>query len=199
MKNIGYLLILAIALLLSSCSGSESSGEKLDYEQTKKMIVDILKTDEGKKAIKEILSEQEIIQDVIMDQALVKKTIQETLNSEKGAKFWKKSFEDPKFVESVAQSMKKEHEKLIKELMKDPEYQGMMIDLLKDPSLKADIAQSLKSKDFREHLREVVTETLESPLYKAKIQEILLKASEETESGKKDKEKQDGNDGGANS
>ncbi|CAM4204197.1 spore germination lipoprotein GerD [Lederbergia lenta] len=198
MKKIGYLLFLSVVLLLSSCSGSESNGEKLDYEQTKKMIVDILKTDEGKKAIKEILADQEIIQEVVMDQAIIKETIQKNLNSEKGAKFWKKSFEDPKFAESVAKSMKKEHETLIKELMKDPEYQGMMIDILKDPSLKADIAESLKSKEFREHLREVVTETIESPLYKVKIQEILLKAAEEMESGKKEEDKQDGSQQGGN-
>ncbi|MEK3889052.1 spore germination lipoprotein GerD [Bacillus sp. FSL K6-3431] len=188
MKKIGCLLLLSVVFLLSSCNGSESGGEKLDYEQTKKMIVDILKTDEGKKAIKDILADQEIMQEVAMDQAVIKETIEKTLTSEKGTKFWKKSFEDPKFAESIAKSMKKENEQLLKGLMKDPEYQGMMIDLLKDPSLKDDIAESLKSKEFREHLRKVVTETIESPLYKVKIQEILLKAAEEMEGGKQKEE-----------
>ncbi|MEH7549669.1 GerD family protein, partial [Neobacillus vireti] len=37
----------------------------------------------------------------------------------------------------------------------------------------------LKSKEYREHLQKVITETIDSPLYKAKIQELLLKAAEE--------------------
>ena len=30
---------------------------KIDYEQTKKMVVDILKTDDGKKAIQELMAD----------------------------------------------------------------------------------------------------------------------------------------------
>jgi spore germination protein D len=182
--------------VISGCSQNEGGGGQLEYEETKKMVVDILKTDDGKKAIQEIMSDDKMKQELVMDQAIVSSTIEETLTSDKGAEFWKKSFEDPKFAESVAKSMKKENEQLLKDLMKDPEYQGMMIDVLKDPELEKQMTTILKSKEYREHLQKVMTETFESPLFKTKIQDILIKAAEETGAGKKEEEQGGGSEEG---
>ena len=70
------------------------------------MVVDILKTDDGKKAIQDVLSDEKLKQKLIMDQAVVTETIQKTLTSEKGIEFWKKTFEDPKFAETIAKICK---------------------------------------------------------------------------------------------
>ncbi|MED3548843.1 spore germination lipoprotein GerD [Cytobacillus praedii] len=177
-----------LIMMLAGCGSGEAGGNNLDYEQTKKMIVDILKTDDGKKAIQELMEDDKMKQKLVMDQAVVSETIEKTLTSDKGTEFWKKSFEDPKFAESIAKSMKKENEKLLKDLMKDPEYRGMMIEVLKDPELEKEVTNVLKSKEYREHLQTVVTETFESPLFKAKIQEILLKAASEVKTGEKEGE-----------
>jgi spore germination protein D len=180
MLNGKKLLLLAFMLVaLSGCTGAEESGGEVDYEQTKKMVVDILKTDDGKKAIQEVMSDEKMQEKLVMDQKVVTDTIVKTLTSEKGAEFWKKNFEDPKFAESIAKSMKKENETLLKNLMKDPEYRGMMIEVLKDPELEKELTTILKSKEYRGHVQKVVTETFESPLFKVKMQEILLKAAEE--------------------
>ena len=87
----------------------------MDYEETKKMVVDILKTDDGKKAIKEIMSDDEMKSELILNEKVVTDTISKTLTSEKGVEFWKKAFEDPKFAETMANSMKDSNEKLLKE------------------------------------------------------------------------------------
>lgn len=171
-----------ILLFISGC-GQEESGGQMDYDQTKKMVVDILKTDDGKKAVQELLEDEKIKQTLIMDEAIVADTIQTTLTSKEGTEFWKKSFEDPKFAESMAKSMKDGNEQLLKDLMKDPEYRGMMIEVLKDPELQKEVTTVLKSKEYREHLQTVVTETFESPLFKAQLQDILLKAAEEAGAG----------------
>lgn len=176
--------LLFIVLLLTSCSGKEATGGQIDYEETKKMVVDILKTDDGKKAIQDVMSDDKLKEKLVMDQKVVSETIEKTLTSEKGTTFWKKSFEDPKFAASVAKSMKKENEKLLKDLMKDPEYRGMMMEIFKEPELQKDMADALKSKEFREHLQKVMTETFESPIFKAKIQALLIKAAEEIQAGK---------------
>ena len=76
--------------------------------------------------------------------------------------------------------MRSENEKLLKDLMNDPEYRDMMIEVFKEPEMQKEMADALKGKEYREHLKGY-TETLESPLYKAKIQESLLKAAEEME------------------
>ncbi|WP_313802113.1 spore germination lipoprotein GerD [Cytobacillus sp.] len=180
-----------IIIMLAGCGQGEAGSNNMDYEQTKKMIVDILKTDDGKKAIQELMEDDKMKQKLVMDQAVVSETIEKTLTSDKGTEFWKKSFEDPKFAESIAKSMKKENEQLLKNLMKDPEYRGMMIEVLKDPELEKEVTNVLKSKEYREHLQSVVTETFESPLFKAKIQEILLKAASEVKSGEKGGESED--------
>jgi spore germination protein D len=190
------LLLLSYFLILSACAPQEPSPPPPDYDQTKKMVVDILKTDEGKKAIKEIMKDEKVKQELIMDQAVVKQAVEQALTSKKGADFWKKMFEDPKFAESFAQSLKTEQEKMLKALMKDPEYQAMIIDILKNPEVEKSMITVLKSKEFRAHLQQVMTETFESPLFKAKIQDLLLKAVEDMQGTKKqDEEQGDGGEG----
>ncbi|MFB7303882.1 spore germination lipoprotein GerD [Heyndrickxia sporothermodurans] len=176
MKKIVVLLLFSI--FLSACS-SNPSTEKMDYDQTKKMIVDILKTDEGKKAIQDIMTDKKMKQELIMDQATVSETIQKTLVSNKSTEFWKNAFKDPEFAKAYATGMKKENEALLKRLMKDPDYQSMMLDILKDPEYQKEMQDLLKSKDFRKHIQTIIVETFDSPIFKAKIQDILMKAAQE--------------------
>lgn len=179
------LLVFSYVLMMTGCAQQEKTPAQPDYDQTKKMVVDILKTDEGKKAIQEVMSDEKVKQQFVMDQQIVKKTIEETLTSDKGKAFWKKTFEDPKFAQSFAKSMQEEHEKLLKALMKDPEYQAMIVDIMQNPEMKKLIQTEMKNKDFRAHLQKVITETFNSPLFKAKIEDILIKAAEEMEGDKK--------------
>ncbi|KAA0544134.1 spore gernimation protein GerD [Bacillus sp. BGMRC 2118] len=174
-----WLLLFVSLTLLVSCgtSGTQSSGE-VDYEETKKMVVDILKTDEGKKALQEVMADDKMKQSLVMDQGVVTNTIQTTLTSEQGSNFWTKTFEDPKFSETFAKSMQTEHEKLIKGLMKDPEYQKLMMELMKNPEVEEQMLNVLKSTEYRAHLQQVITETFESPLFKAKLLDVLTKAAE---------------------
>ncbi len=196
MKKLSYLSFMLI-LILSACGGGGDTGSgQIDYEETKKMVVDILKTDDGKKALQEVVTDDEMKQEIIMDQEIVKSTITQTLTSEKGTEFWKKSFEDPKFAEQMAKSMKKENEALLKDLMKDPEYQGMMMDILKDPEIQKQVSETLKSKEYREHLQKVVLETFESPLFKAKIQDLLIQAATEMQGQQGGGEQGGGSEGG---
>ena len=124
------------------------------------------------------MSDEKLRQHLIMDQAIIAETVQTTLTSEKGAEFWKKNFEDPDFAEKMAQSMQKQHEELLKTLVNDPEYRTKLIEVMKDPELVHDVTTVLKGNEYREHLKTVIGETLESPLYQTKIQELLLKAAE---------------------
>jgi len=194
-KRSHLLLPFLLIFFLTSC-GQNETGNQMDYEQTKKMIVDILKTDDGKKAIKELMADEKMKEQLVMDHAIVADTIEKTLTSDKGMNFWKKSFEDPKFAESIAKSMKKENKQLLKDLMKDPEYKGMMVEVLQDPELEKEVTKILKSKKYGEHLQTVITDTFESPLFKAKLQDILLKAAEEVKTGEKGSEKQGGSQSG---
>ncbi|MBM7705106.1 spore germination lipoprotein GerD [Metabacillus iocasae] len=206
MKKKPLLLLLyatTCALLLGACAPQDEEGG-MDYDQTKKMVVDILKTDDGKKAIQEVLKDEEIKKELVMDQAMVKETITTTLTSEKGVDFWKQTFSDPKFAETFAKSVQKEQEALMKKLIKDPEYQASLMEVLKNPEMEKQVVEVLKGQEFRAHLQKVMTETFESPLYKAKIQDLLMKAAAETQGEGSSKEKSEegseesgGSEGGA--
>lgn len=197
MKRYSLLMILGISILVfSGCAPKEESAGQIDYEETKKMVVDILKTDDGKTALQEVMKDEEMKEVLVMDQKVVTETIQSTLTSDKGAQFWQKVFEDPKFVETFAKSLQSEHEKVIKTLMTDPEYQKLLIGIFQDPEMQKTMQTAIKSQEFRTHLQDVIMETLSSPLYKVKIQETLLKAAQEAgqqSSGGQSSEQQSGN------
>ncbi|WP_102349712.1 spore germination lipoprotein GerD [Bacillus sp. Marseille-P3661] len=192
MKNI-LMLLLLLLFLISACAPAEIQGNNQpDYDTTKKMVVDILKTDEGKKAIEEIVTNEDTKAQLVMDQPFVQQSIKTALTSEEALNFWKKQFEDPKFTEAFAKSMQAEHEKLIKGLMKDPDYQAMMIDILKDPEMEKQLLDAMKSQQYRDQLKTLISETIESPLFKAKMQDMLIKGAEELqkEEAAKQEEKQ---------
>jgi spore germination protein D len=193
LKKSLVLPLLLSGLLLTGCAEADSSSQ-MDYEATKKMVVDILKTDDGKKAIQEVMKDEKMKETLIMDQAVVSDTVEKALTSDKGTEFWIKSFEDPKFAESVAKSMETQNEALLKDLMKDPEYRAMMIGVLKDPELEKEVTTILKSNEYRKHVQAVMIETYESPLFKAKMQETILKAVEKVaeQSGSKEEAKEEG-------
>jgi len=182
MKRSSLVLLLPVIVFLTSCSGGSdtiSGAGQVDYDQTKKMVVDILKTDDGKKAIQDVMNDEKLKQTLVMDQKVVSDTIQQTLTSDKAVEFWKKAFSDPKFTKGVAKNMQSENEKLLKDLMNDPDYRGMMIQVFKEPEIQKVMADALKSKEYRQHLQTVISETMDSPLFKAKMQELLLKAAED--------------------
>ena len=178
------LLPFYLLFIISGCSQAAAGGTQIDYEETKKMVVDILKTDDGKKAIQQVMSDEKLRKQLIMDQTIVKDTIEQTLTSDKGKEFWKKSFQDPKFAKGIAKSMEEENSKLMKILMNDPEYRAKMVEVLKDPELQKEVQDILKGKEYREYLQKIISRNLESPLFKAKIQDLLIKAAGEVKGGK---------------
>ncbi|MFL6561964.1 MAG: spore germination lipoprotein GerD, partial [Bacillus sp. (in: firmicutes)] len=114
MKAKSILLLLPIMVFLTSCSSNESSsGGQIDYEETKKMVVDILKTDDGKKALQDVMSSDGMKEKLIMDQKVVSDTIQQTLTSDKAKTYWKETFSDPKFAQSVSKALKTENKQLL--------------------------------------------------------------------------------------
>ncbi|SFF12803.1 spore germination protein D [Bacillus sp. OV194] len=165
---------------LSACAQNEaqgSSSQNIDYDATKKMLVDILKTDDGKKAIKDVLSDEKMKEQLLLDQALIKQTIEKELLSPKGEQFWKQAFKDPKFAAAYAKSMKPEHEKLMKGLMKDPSYQQQIMNIMKDPKMGQELLDLANSPQYRKEVKKVMMETFDSPIVRAQLAEMLQKAA----------------------
>src|SRR5690625_5778045 len=111
------------------------------------------------------MSSKEMKEQLVSDTYNVKKSIRETLVSERGENMWKKLFEDTAFVKDFAQATNDSHKQLIKQLMKDPEYQELLMDVLQNPEVNEQILQVLQSKKYREHLQKVIVEIFESTMF----------------------------------
>jgi len=174
-----YLAIIGIiTLILAGCGNDTTARQDADYDQTKNMVVDILQTDDGKKALQEIIADDKMKQHLVMESDIVKKSITDALVSDQGTQMWQKLFEDPSFVDSFNKSIAEEQKKLFKSLMNDSEFQKQMLELMQNPEIANQTLSIMKSQQFREHLEETIQQTLDTPTFQAKMQDILLKAAE---------------------
>lgn len=177
------ILILSILFLAACNSGAASGNQEAEYDSTKKMVVDILQTDEGKKTLQQVLAEEDMKKELVMNTEVVKDSIDSALTSDKAKEMWQTLFEDPKFVESYTKSVEDAQMEMIKKLMDDSKFQEKMLELLRDPKMDEQMLTVLKSQEFRSHLETTIQETLESPTFQAKMQDILIKAAEEQAKG----------------
>ncbi|RYL89852.1 spore gernimation protein GerD [Sporolactobacillus sp. THM7-4] len=165
-----------IFLLLIGAAGCAPQAAQPTYQENKKMVLDMLRTDDGKRTIREMMQDKEMKNALVMDEPAVRKTIQESLTTEQGKKLWKELLEDPDFSKTLAKSMQQENEALLKKMMKDPGYQGMMMDILKAPRLQDQYLDLMKTKPFRQQLERNVQDMLESPYFKEKMIDAIGKA-----------------------
>lgn len=180
MKRIPFILLsFLLFLTVAACAQENDSAQaELDYDQTKKMIIDILKTDQGKNAIQDVLMDEKMKQALILDETVVKQTIQDTMTSEEGQKFWENLFKDPQFSAAFAKSVQKEQGELMKVLLKDPQYQAGVIEILKNPEVEKQMLDVMKSKEYRLHLQQMLNETAENPLFQTKMIDVISEAIE---------------------
>ncbi|SIT88020.1 spore germination lipoprotein GerD [Edaphobacillus lindanitolerans] len=163
-----------VLLVLSGCAGPATPS----YEETKKMMTDALQTEDGKKAIRQLLSDPQFKDLLVLEQEDVKTSIEETMLSDKGKEFWKEQFDDPKFKETIAKSMKDQQEDVMKKLMSDPSFQKQLEDFFGQAEMQKNLGNAMKSTDMREEIKKIVEETIDSPLLAPKWQEMVKKAGE---------------------
>ncbi|KAB8127681.1 spore gernimation protein GerD [Gracilibacillus oryzae] len=176
-----YIYLIIIMLFVTACGGGGNTEgkEEGNYEGTKKMVADILKTDEGKKAITEVLASDDMQQTYVIDAKVVKDSVEGALSSDQGKEFWSKMFQDPKFVESFALALQEKQEDVMKKLMSDPEYQTKLMEVFSNPDMEKITLQVLTGQQFRSHLEKLMEETFSSPMFQAKIAELLMNAAKE--------------------
>lgn len=172
------LLISVFVITISACSGEGTSNKDGEYETTKEMVVDILQTEEGKKVLLEFMTDEEMKKQLVIESDIVKDSINNLLMSEKGTDMWVKLFKDPIFIKDFSKSMAEEQKKLVKDLMHDPTFQKQLLSLLQNPEVDEQMLKVMKSQQFRAHLEETIKQTLETPLFQAKMTEVLLEAAE---------------------
>lgn len=179
-------LILSLLLvILTSCSpNSKTESRQQGYRESKQLVMDVLQTQEGKKALKEIIREPDFKREIIISDQDVEKAITQSMTDPKMRKQLERLFEKPQVAASFAKATQKEQKDLFKQLMKDPEYQKMMLDLLKDPEFSKQLNQVMKSRENRKQMQKVMEEALESPTFKEKFLKLLSEAMKKPPSEK---------------
>ncbi|GGE84429.1 spore germination lipoprotein GerD [Priestia taiwanensis] len=193
MKRTIATLFLTCSVLTGCIGGNNNSQSEPNYDDTKKMVVDILKSDQAKKALTDLMKDEKMKEALVMDQAVIASSIENTLLSDKGKQFWEKTFKDPKFAASFGKSLQPQQEELMKSLMKDPEYQASMLEILKNPEIEKQTLDLLKSQQYRQHLQGIILETLNSPVFQAKMIDMISQASNDILSKQGGGEKKEGN------
>lgn len=168
------LSMLIVCSFLTACSGNSNQSSSPDYEATKKMVTDLMKSEDGKKAIVEVIAEDSAQQLYVIHDDTVKTAIEEALTSEKGKEFWTKMFTDHEFVKTFSEAMISQQEDVFKRLMADSSYQEKMLELFANPEFGEMIQSQLKNQQFKGHLEESIQQTLESPLFQATVAEIVV-------------------------
>ena len=181
-------------LFLAGCNlfkGTSNSAQP-SYKELKGMVIDILQTEEGKKAVQESLSDPKVNKKMILSNDEVAKVVQSEFLSPENKDKLKKMYEDPKFAAELGETLKKENEKILKDLLKDPEYRKMLIETMNDPEFEKMLLEVMKTSPYRRQMMLVIKDSLESPMFKDDLLKLMEKANEEAlkpETEQKDKEK----------
>ncbi|CAH1219533.1 Spore germination protein GerD [Paenibacillus plantiphilus] len=176
-----------LASILASCGAEPSSGsnEAVSYKDMKSMVIDILKTEDAQKALQE--SAQQMTGSTgfsskimsVQDQEQVRLAVKETLVSPEYDKVIEKLMTDPRFAGEFAKSVNKQNKQIHKDLMKDPAYQKDLIQVLKSPEMNRMILDVLQSTQYRKQVSTIMQESMQSPMYRLEILDLLKKAVQE--------------------
>lgn len=180
--------LLPVLFILSACSNAQNASPS--YDETKKMMTDAIQTEEGKKAIRQLLTEEEFRKQLVLEQPEVTSAIESTLLSKEGKDFWKETFDDPKFQKTIASSMKDQQQEIMKALMNDASFQKELEEFFGTPDMQKQLENILHSGSLKKEFEKAIEETISSPLLQAKWQELILQAGEVKPVEKDDKKKE---------
>jgi spore germination protein D len=198
-RTFPFWLFLLIGILLTSCGigGQVQGSSQPDYKSVKDMVLDILQTDEAKKSVAKMMQDEKFQQGIMMNQETLRTTMIQSIANPNNPQL-KEAFKDPKFTGMLAKAMKDEHKKLMKDLMKDPEYQKEIIAITKDPEFQKGMMDLMRSSAYRKQTMQIMKEALQSPLFQVEMMKLMTKATEDMMKPKEQKKGKKQGDGGGN-
>lgn len=184
-RMIPWILVLC---LLSGCGAEPQNNQQQGYKETKSMVIDILKTEEAQKAMDEARKEhlQQSEDQVKLMQLLespegqqIQLAVKDILTDPSYPEFLKSYMKDPKFAGEFAKIVQAENKQIHKDLMKDPEYQTLLLDVMKEDQYEKMIIDILKSQDYRKQTMTIMQDALKNPIFRLELIELMKKAIEE--------------------
>ncbi len=199
---IRILIIFLFLSVLSACAmgiEQQEGNRQQGYKEIKSIVIDILKTEEAQQAIKEAEEKNTDEEKLLLmlsspEGQQIQLAVKSILTDPNYSKALEDLMTDPKFAGEFAKAVQEENKDIHKELMKDPEYQALVMDIMKSSDFEELLIENLKSKEFRKHTMTILQESLENPIFQIKMIELMKKAIEEQskeEQGNKEKSKSD--------
>lgn len=169
--------------LLTACGSDQgSSQQQLGYKEMKTMVVDILKSDEGKKAVEEALGGSgassgggSMNMKMMSAQSgeQIRTAVKDTLVSEEYKKELEKIMTDPKFAGEFAKAINSESKQLHMQLIKDPTYQKSIQEIMKSPEMMKSFLDLTKTSDYRKQSMTIMQEAMQNPLFRMEVLDLL--------------------------
>ncbi|MFF3924784.1 spore germination lipoprotein GerD [Paenibacillus lactis] len=177
------IIVFVAAITLTACGQEQSASPQLGYKEIKSMVVDILKTDEGKKAVEEALgggsgssgSTGSMGMRMMTAQSgeEIRMAVKDTLVSDEYKKEIEKIMTDPKFAGDFAKAINSQSKQLHMQLIKDPTYQKAIQDMLKSPDVMKSFLELTNTPDYRKQSMTVMQEAMQNPLFRMEVLELL--------------------------
>ena len=160
----------------SSSGGSKETEAKPQYNETKQMVLDILHTKDGLDTLKDIVRDPSFKHSLAINEADVSVAMQKALTDGSAHMSLTEQMKNPKFATALAKTFKKDNETVLKSLMKDPEYQEMMLTLLKSPDFTRTLYDLMKTPEYRKQTMAIMTEALQNPEFRLMFTDLVKEA-----------------------
>ncbi|QGQ93652.1 spore gernimation protein [Paenibacillus psychroresistens] len=187
---------------LTSCGSGNSSSQGQQgqgYKDTKTMVIDVLKTSEGQKAIMDAGKESQDKSIKLLatgEGQQIQIAVKEILTQDTGKKMLEKTMTDPKFAGQFAEAIQGNIKQIQLDLMKDPQYQKTMLEIMNNPEYQKIITTTMKNTVYRQQMMNVIQESMQSPLFKMQLMELFKKVVEEGVTPKVESAESGGKSGG---
>lgn len=191
-RHIG--IALSFILVLTACGSEQSSGssQQFSYKEMKTMVVDILKSEEGKKAVEEAISSSSgtssggtgtsgliSMQSIPQANEQIRVAVKDTITSPEYKKEIEKVMTDPKFAGDFAKAISSQSKQLHLQLIKDPTYQKSVQEIMKSPEMMKMFLDLTKTADYRKQTATVMQETMQNPLFRMEVLSLLKSVVQE--------------------
>lgn len=191
-----FLIGLLSFFFLTSCNSSFGADQQGggDYTKVKEITLDVLHTEEGKKALMSLMADPEIQQKMVTTKEDLSNILSKSISDQKTKKDWQKLFTEEQVANQILKATENQQKQLLKTLMKDPEYQKMMLDVLKDPQFTQHLIELMNGPTYRKEVMKVLEETMKTPRFQQKVQKLLRqnqKQGGEEEKGDEGKQNED--------
>ena len=183
---ITLLSILTIcSFLTTSCSSGGGESQQMNYKDMKSMVIDILKTEDAQKALQESATTQSgyTAQSSTMlnvqDQEKIKIAVKDVISSPNYDTVIKSLMTDTRFAGEFSKAVNEMNKELHEELIKDPQYQEGLIAAFEGEEMQKVIFKVLKGSEYRKELMSLMQESLQNPIFRLELLELMKKAVSE--------------------